>query len=120
MEICIADRGLTADASTNGSDARVRLRGEVDMSTAPRLRDLFTTLFEAGVTRFDVDLAGCTFLDSTGMGVLLWMRRRCRLRGGELTLTAPASAVLRVLAAAGTLRFFRVDLGDTVPEQRVG
>ncbi|MCC6436750.1 MAG: STAS domain-containing protein [Acidimicrobiales bacterium] len=66
----------------------VRIRGEIDLATAPRLRAELRALTDAGCCDLEVDLAGVDLLDSTAIGVLLGALRRARLAGGNLRVTA--------------------------------
>ena len=70
-----------------GSDGRViAVRGEVDLFTAPALKDALTDAIEANVDRIVVDLTETRFLDSTGLGVLIGALKRLRARDGRLTI----------------------------------
>jgi anti-sigma B factor antagonist len=119
VEISIADGPLAVDATVSGERATVTLRGDLDMAAAPRVRDLLATVQTCGARRVVVVLDGCTFLDSTGLAVLVSLRRRCRLNGGDVILRAPTAAAMRLLAAAGMLRLFRIELPGTAPLRRI-
>lgn len=70
--------------------------GEVDVSSAPRLRDQLHALpVEAG--RVVVDLSEVTFLDSTGLGVLVAGWKRCHEAGASLELVVTRPQVMKVL-----------------------
>jgi anti-sigma B factor antagonist len=58
--------------------------GELDLYTAPDLRRLLTQVIEDGTTGVVIDLSETTFLDSTGLGVLIGALKRLRSRGGAL------------------------------------
>lgn len=98
------------------SDERTEViaHGEVDVATAPALRG---ALGEAEMRHLDdgvngpiaVDLSGVTFIDSTGLGVLLGSARRGRRAGHEVVLRNPVPTVLRVLEITGLLRVFRLE-----------
>jgi anti-sigma B factor antagonist len=55
----------------------VTVEGEIDISTAPRLRDLLTELTSKNHYQLIVNLAKVRFLDSTGRGVLVGGLKRC-------------------------------------------
>jgi anti-sigma B factor antagonist len=77
--------------------AVVRVHGEVDMDTAPALRECLNAL----TGRVVVDLSETTFLDSSGMSVLVTQRNRLIGVGGDLSLRAPRHLVLRALEITG-------------------
>lgn len=81
--------------------AVVHLSGEVDLATCPRLRDVLAELIDAGIYHLVVDLEQVSFLDSSGIGVLMGAHRRIREHGGSLRLAAPSAPVRRVLELTG-------------------
>jgi anti-anti-sigma factor len=74
-------------------DDLVVLHGDLDMDT---VGDLSSKLDEVRGT-IVLDLAGVTFLDSTGLQSLVHARAAARQRGDELILRHPSDAVQRVL-----------------------
>lgn len=76
------------------------VRGEIDMATAPQLRDLLERLVSAGSRRIVLDCRELEFLDSSGIGVLVAARNRMG-DGGELVIDSPSAHVLKVLEITG-------------------
>lgn len=88
----------------------VRIRGEVDLSNAERLHDeLSSRVGEA--SWLVLDLSGCHYLDSAGLGVIATIHARCRARGVQLRIVVPTSAATidRVLAITGMDGVLQVD-----------
>ena len=83
---------------TSGETAVLRISGEVDISTAPQLRERLQQLDSRSVV---VDLSAMTFIDSTGLGVLVGAFKRLRESGGDLVLRAPTRATRKVLELTG-------------------
>lgn len=76
----------------------VRVVGELDVATAPALRQALNDLIdENGCRTVRLDMARMTFIDSTGLSVLLGGLRRLREAGGELVLANPSRSSFRVL-----------------------
>jgi anti-sigma B factor antagonist len=71
--------------------------GEIDLSTSPRLRACLADL--SGIVV--VDLGGVTFLDSSGLGVLIGAWKRLREGSGDLRLRALRNNVRQVFVATG-------------------
>src|SRR5688572_29906439 len=92
---------LTINVLPGNGCATLRLRGEIDLSTAPAVREAALSALQQSSTLLDIDLSGVTFMDSTGLEVLLATRRRAELLGGQLRLIDPCQAVLRVLEVTG-------------------
>jgi len=84
----------------------VTASGELDMTSAP---DLIRVLREAirthGPSRVDLDLTGVTFMDSTGLQVLVAANSDV---GGGLRITGTSPAVFRLLQLTGVLEEFGV------------
>jgi anti-sigma B factor antagonist len=88
----------------------VQPHGEIDVLTAPTLGRRLLKLVDEGKTRLIVDLSRVTFMDSTGIGVLLNALRRASGRDGGLVLVCPTERVLRpfeVTGLAGHIRIVR-------------
>ena len=73
------------------------MTGELDVATAPMLRDSLLALLNRGADSLVVDLRGVTFIDSTGVGSLLRIHHRQGLLGGRVHFVADQPPVLRVL-----------------------
>lgn len=70
--------------------------GEIDLYTAPALRDALVAAAESS-SRIVIDLSRVTFLDSTGLGVMLGALGRARSVQRSVALVGPTSMVRRVL-----------------------
>ncbi len=86
----------------------VSLRGEVDIYTAPRLKEQLAALLDGGATGIVVDLAEVTFIDSTALGVLIGGVRRLHEAGGRMALVVATRPVERVLTLTGLDRVFTI------------
>ena len=75
--------------------------GEIDALTAPRLGRRILGLLEEGKTRQVVDLSDTTFMDSTGLGVLVNGLRQILRRGGKLVVVCPTERVMRAFEVTG-------------------
>jgi anti-sigma B factor antagonist len=89
------------EADVQGPIAVLRLHGELDVSTAPALRDTVVQLISEGRTAIQFDCADLGFIDSTGLGVLIGARARCMAANGSVTLTGVKPALQRLLAVTG-------------------
>lgn len=108
------DTNLLVESREHGEWMVVEVRGEVDLYTAPQLREELTGLAEGGRSRIAVDLSGVEFLDSTGLGVLIVGLKRCREKDGSLALVGPREPVHKVLAITGLDKVFPIH--DTVSQ----
>ncbi len=82
--------------------------GEIDVYTAPSLRERLLDLAQQGTTRVVVDLSAVSFVDSTGLGVLVSGLKRFREAGGDLVLVVVQPQILKVLEITGLTTVFSV------------
>jgi len=94
--------------SREGGTCIVTAVGEVDVSTAPELRQRLREQPEDAIVV--VDLSDVTFLDSTGLGVLVAALKRVRESdsGGELRLVVSRPQVAKVLEVTGLTGVFSI------------
>jgi anti-sigma B factor antagonist len=81
--------------------AVVALRGELDLAGEPELRARLRTACDKSDGRVVLDLSELTFIDSTGLSILVEYHARTRAAGGLLILLAPRPAVVRILDITG-------------------
>jgi anti-sigma B factor antagonist len=99
---------LVLETTDHGGLTVVSVTGEVDLYSAPGLKERVADLVSSGRTRIAVDLAGVEFMDSTGLGVLIGGLKRCKEAGGSLALVGPREPVLKVLAITGLDKVFAI------------
>ena len=99
---------LTLHRRDEGEHTVVEAAGELDLYTAPRLRELLLALDAEGRHRLVVDLEGLSFIDSTGLGVLVGGLSRTREAGGDLALVCASERVLRPFQITGLTEVFAV------------
>jgi anti-sigma B factor antagonist len=92
----------------------VEVSGEIDVYTAPRLRETLVSLVDAGNYRLIVDMERVEFLDSTGLGVLVGGLKRVRAHDGGIDLVCTQGRILRIFRITGLSKVFNIY--DTVEE----
>ena len=86
----------------------VEMEGEVDVYTAPQLKQQLLSLLEAGNSHMVVDLTRVEYLDSTALGVLIGGLKRVRERDGNLPLICPSPRIRRVFEITGLDKIFDI------------
>lgn len=93
--------GLSLRTHTEGTHIIAALTGELDIGSAPALREQLLNLLRPADSRLVLDLSAVSYADATGLAVLVGTGRRAGLLGGFLRLAAPVPAVTRVLRLTG-------------------
>ena len=91
---------LTVRSEVAATLITLRACGEVDLDTAAVLRDELLRRLKPGV-RVHLNLAGVTFMDSSGLHVLLSSQRRADLLGSEFSVVESSPQVRRLLEISG-------------------
>src|ERR1700745_4217078 len=92
----------------------VDVQGEIDISTAPRLRELLIDLVSTNNYQIVVNLAKVGFVDSTGLGVLVGGLKRVRAHDGSLDLVCTREPILQIFRITGLTKVFGIH--DSVDE----
>jgi anti-sigma B factor antagonist len=93
--------------ATDGVEV-IDVRGEIDMYTAPRLRELLIDLVSQGSYQLVVNLDEVGFLDSAGLGMLVGGPKRVRARDGSLDLVCTQQRILKILKITGLTEVFGI------------
>jgi anti-sigma B factor antagonist len=79
----------------------VEIHGEIDIFSAPGLRDELLRVIRRHGPQLALDLAGVTFIDCAGVNVLLATRRRAGLENGSVDVIGASPRVRRVISLLG-------------------
>ena len=97
---------LTLSTETSEGVAVIHVGGDFDLSTVPVFEAELDPLVSAAL--IVVELAECTFIDSSALRALVRAQRRVASAGGRLVLVAPSQPASRVLEVATLDRFIPV------------
>ena len=88
----------------------VKLVGEIDHHSAVSVRaDIDSLIFERRPKKVVLDLSEISFMDSSGLGLIMGRYSLVRELGGTLTLRSPTVAVTKILALAGMERIIKIE-----------
>jgi anti-sigma B factor antagonist len=104
----MSDIELSIETRDQGDWSVLEVAGEVDLYSAPKLKERLRALSDQGKHRVVVNLGQVGFIDSTALGVLIGARRRAREHEGEVVLAAPTEPVHKVLSITGLDRVFPI------------
>jgi anti-sigma B factor antagonist len=91
----------------HNSTVRLSLRGELDMATRPRVERALILAEDSDATVIELDLGGLTFMDSSGLHLVLDAHRRAGEKGHKLVVLEGPEAVQQVFELTGTAHLFR-------------
>jgi anti-sigma B factor antagonist len=86
----------------------VDVEGEIDVYTAPRLRELLIDLVNKNNYQFVVNMEKVEFLDSTGLGVLVGGLKRMRAHDGSLDIVCTQERILKIFRITGLTKVFGI------------
>jgi anti-anti-sigma factor len=92
--------------AAEGDDTVVALFGELDVATTELVHNQVADLRRAGIENFVLDLRGLTFMDGSGLQLLLVLRNAAERAGRPFSLVPGSPAVQRVFALTATSTLF--------------
>ena len=99
---------LGLDVREVDSHSVVDVKGEIDVYTAPKLREKLIELVSDGSYDIVVNLEGVDFLDSTGLGVLVGALKRVKAHDGSLSLVCTQDKILKIFKITGLTKVFPI------------
>ncbi|MCL6519907.1 MAG: STAS domain-containing protein [Armatimonadota bacterium] len=96
---------------TRSVDSKVSiidLQGEIDVFTAPQLKQRILEMLDQGVIHLIVNLSGVEYLDSAALGVLIGGLKRLRERDGSLSIICPNMRIKRIFEITGLDKIFDI------------
>ena len=110
---------LSLSSRTDGDKTVVEVGGEIDVYTAPKLRERIVELVDAGNYHLVIDMERVEFLDSTGLGVLVGGLKRVRAHDGSLRLVCTQDRILKIFRITGLTKVFPIhdSVDDAVAAQ---
>ncbi len=85
-----------------------RVRGDVDLRTSPQLRELLLDEAQAASGLLAIDLSGVAYMDSSGVGTLVFVKREAERAGRRVVLAGVQPRVRSVLEITHLDKFFTI------------
>ncbi len=102
------DEAFEIDERDEDEFVHVLVRGEVDVATAPTLREHLYAAVDRSSGPVIVDLLAVTFIDSTALGVLIGTRERAEQRGTGLRLVVKEPRIIKIFEITGLTELFSI------------
>jgi anti-sigma B factor antagonist len=104
----LTDADFTVVSPAGSCECVVRARGEVDIYTGPSLRDVLRDALATGASKVIIDMTDVSFIDSSGLSVIIGAHKKAEDGGIELVLQGPTARVVRLLELTGLNRVLNV------------
>lgn len=99
---------LSLDTRQENGRTIIEVGGEIDVYTAPKLRDRISELVAAGNYHLVVDMDKVDFLDSTGLGVLVGGLKKLRDHDGSMQLICTQERLLKIFRITQLAKVFNI------------
>ncbi|MBC1458103.1 STAS domain-containing protein [Listeria newyorkensis] len=86
---------------TDSNHAKVVVGGEIDAYTAPKLKEALSEFVDQENFKLQIDLAGVSYMDSTGLGVFVGLFKNLRAKKSELELVGLSDRIYRLFEITG-------------------
>jgi anti-sigma B factor antagonist len=110
-----APDGFSASIATGDDSCVVSLSGELDMASAPELAHALLSLPDPGPAEIVVDFSDLSFVDSSGIAVLIEAQHRLAEDGRRLSIHSARRHAMRVFEISGLLDFLNVAPNEESP-----
>lgn len=81
----------------NNTDAHIVLTGSLDTIAAGQVTTELNSIIENNTKNITIDCSGMDYIASSGLRLLLMLRKNCKANGGDITLTDVQTNVMEVL-----------------------
>lgn len=86
----------------------LNLKGKLVLHNVEQFRDEFIKIVEQDRKNIHFNIKGLSFIDSSGMGLLITLNRKLQAGGRELVIVQPGEAIQKILHIAGLDKVFNV------------
>ena len=87
----------------------ISLEGELDVSTADKLKEHLHTLVEKKIVDMKIDLTNLDYIDSTGLGVMIGVLKKLKISDKEIYIINPKNNVKKIFTITGLDKIFKVE-----------
>ncbi len=112
---------LTIEMETRNDVLCIRLSGELDHHAADLLREKATAAQgNTGIRHIVLNLEGLTFMDSSGLGVILGRYKHVKQLNGEMIVCAISPPIQRLFDMSGMFKIIRLERSEEFALERLG
>ncbi len=112
---------LTIDMETKGDVLCIRLEGELDHHTAEQLKQRVTdTMEKKAIKHLVLNLESLTFMDSSGLGVILGRYKQIKQQQGKMVVCAISPPIKRLFEISGLFKVIQLESSENSALKRLG
>jgi anti-anti-sigma factor len=100
--------GVHVDLAPDRERVTVRVAGEIDLASAGDMEAPVLELLDSGFAHVELDLRQVTFMDSSGIRVLISAHQQAENRGARLSILVGASRIRQTLELSGAIEYLGV------------
>lgn len=87
----------------------ISLEGELDVSTADKLKEHLHTLVTKEIVDMKINLTNLDYIDSTGLGVMIGVLKKLKINDKEIYIINPKSNVKKIFTITGLDKIFKLE-----------
>ena len=87
----------------------VSLQGELDVSTADKLKEHLHNLADEKILDMKINLENLDYIDSTGLGVIIGILKRIKVEDKEIYIKSPKDNVKKIFSITGLDKIFKME-----------
>jgi stage II sporulation protein AA (anti-sigma F factor antagonist) len=123
MKLCKEEKkmGLSAEFQVKDEVLIVRLSGELDHHEAEELRDKWKEeIYKHGIKHVILNLEAVSFMDSSGLGVVLGRYKEVLQLGGEMVVCSISPPIRRLFEMSGLFKIIRLEESEQFALETLG
>ncbi len=106
---------MNIDFNSEGTTLTAAFYGELDHHTSTEAREKTDTMLNLGIYNHLVfDFSGLSFMDSSGISVIMGRKKRLEILGGKVTVISKNPRITRILKLSGVDKYVNIKEGDSV------
>ena len=86
----------------------INIEGEIDVYTSPKVKEALNDLIQKGNNNIIVNLEGVSYIDSTGLGVLIGALKRVKENNGDIKLVCTNLQIKKIFDITGLVKIFEL------------
>ncbi len=100
---------ITSSMDIDNDFWNISLQGELDVSTADKLKEHLHSLADKKIIDMKINLTNLEYIDSTGLGVMIGILKKLKISDKEIYIINPKSNVKKIFTITGLDKIFKVE-----------